>query len=564
MNPATSLRPRWLPQHFAQSVTCVTVFSVANGYAHCGEISVKREIMTICHRAVTMAKGSKLKRAQLLYLRIVLAGVGTGLIFLVASLTGTGLIAEKGHISVQQVINRVETQTPRVQSAQSVKPVPDDLVLAVNYVPAYVGQELLTGDGVKTYPNSEARVDIVIRDFTRITRTTPNTIWRIGQFAVDRDTVIELHQGKIFLFDEGARGGGRPLHVVTPAGTASPRGTWLSVEYDPETEEVKVECFRGVCQLENDLGTQILTFEQKSSATIYQAPEPPQIMTEEDLDPFIELPEVQNGEIEIPEPEPPDSLPPPLRALILEAKQRELSLAVAAPAIGAEQPTESEPAQTSKSVSSGEAEPPALGSRSAITRTSQEPDDPPAQPPQPPIDDAGNDDAGITDFDGSTEPDDQVGEVRGDNTAVDRRSSNAPERETDQLSNRQIKGSARQGARKDEEERGKEEREKAEKKEREAQEKFVGEYREALKRAGEQYLKALEIIEEQFREERQKVEAKYRADLEKSESKPLEGVERVLHIGRWAVAGPEPRWVATGRSCCFLTQRLANAIGLAF
>ena len=53
MNSATSLRPWWLPQHFAPSVTCVTDFSVSDGYADCGEISVKREIKTIYRGAVT-------------------------------------------------------------------------------------------------------------------------------------------------------------------------------------------------------------------------------------------------------------------------------------------------------------------------------------------------------------------------------------------------------------------------------------------------------------------------------------------------------------------------------
>ena len=45
-------------------------------------------------------------------------------------------------------------------------------------------EELLPGDDVKTFVESEARVDIRIQEFLRITRTTPDTIWRLGQFGV--------------------------------------------------------------------------------------------------------------------------------------------------------------------------------------------------------------------------------------------------------------------------------------------------------------------------------------------------------------------------------------------
>ena len=43
---------------------------------------------------------------------------------------------------------------------------------------------MLPGDGVKTFVESEARVDIRVQEFLRITRATPDTIWRLGQFGV--------------------------------------------------------------------------------------------------------------------------------------------------------------------------------------------------------------------------------------------------------------------------------------------------------------------------------------------------------------------------------------------
>ncbi len=124
----------------------------------------------------------------------------------------------EARMTIKEVINRVESNRPR-------SPQPE----LVSFSPTHVGQQLRTGDGIKTFRNSEARVDVTIKDFTRITRTTPNTIWRLGKFTFDAGTVIELDQGKIFLFDDGYREGQPEFQVVTPAGTAAPRGTWMSV-----------------------------------------------------------------------------------------------------------------------------------------------------------------------------------------------------------------------------------------------------------------------------------------------------------------------------------------------
>ncbi len=103
---------------------------------------------------------------------------------------------------------------------------------------AQVGQELVPGDGVLTFPNSQARIDITLAELLRVVRTTPDTLWRLGEFEENLDAIIELDQGKIFLLDSGADGSALPVRVVTPAGTGSPRGTWMNVAYDPETEIV--------------------------------------------------------------------------------------------------------------------------------------------------------------------------------------------------------------------------------------------------------------------------------------------------------------------------------------
>lgn len=188
-------------------------------------------------------------------LRWTLAGIGFAVItaavvavVLVLVLSGDSeLIPADAEITIEEIINLVETERPR--GADNVSP---------GFLPSVVGQNLIPGDVVKTQQNSEARVDLVILEFRRVTRTTPNTLWRLGQFALDQGAIVELEQGKIFLLDGGFREGRRPVRIVTPAGTASPWGTWLSAEYDPQTGVAELQCFRGACALANDLGVQYL------------------------------------------------------------------------------------------------------------------------------------------------------------------------------------------------------------------------------------------------------------------------------------------------------------------
>ncbi len=172
--------------------------------------------------------------------------------------------------------------------------------MAGSFTPATVGQKLIAGDGVKTHSQSEARIDISFNTASRITRTTPNTIWRLGNFGVGDDTIIELAEGKIFLLENTADGEERPIKIITPAGTASPRGTWLSVQYDAKKGVTEVQCFRGVCELENEFGKQIMTDEEKSEASVFAAPSRPVVMDESELIDFAGLPEAQSGEIAIP------------------------------------------------------------------------------------------------------------------------------------------------------------------------------------------------------------------------------------------------------------------------
>ena len=213
-----------------------------------------------------------------------------------------GREAQGSQITIEEIVNQVEThRSTEVQGNIS------------RFLPARVGQNLSSGDGVRTFRDSQARVDIRIQEFLRIVRTTPNTTWRLGQFALDEAAIIELNDGKLFLVDDGFRSDVQPVKIVTPVGTASPRGTWMSVEYDSLNGVMEVECFRGVCEVENDLGLQVLTDEQKSTVTEKTPPTEPVFLAPEESSEFKELPEAKKGEIKIPTPQviPPTITPTP-------------------------------------------------------------------------------------------------------------------------------------------------------------------------------------------------------------------------------------------------------------
>jgi len=230
--------------------------------------------------------------------RLILAGAGVVIAAVIVAVVLVILLSGDDSpalaptiITVEEITNRVETDRPREVSAP-----------AAVFSPAEIGQDLVPGDGVKTFVESEARVDIRVQDFLRIIRTTPDTVWRLGQFGVNQDTIIELDDGKIFILDDGVESDSRPLRIVTPAGTASPRGTMISVEHDKDLGETEVDCFRGICELENQFGKQVMKDEQKSTAKKDEEPKEPVFLDEEEKKEFLELPEVDKGEVVVPTP----------------------------------------------------------------------------------------------------------------------------------------------------------------------------------------------------------------------------------------------------------------------
>ena len=198
--------------------------------------------------------------------------------------------SQDADITVREIVNRVEVNGLNPETNER------------KFVELQLGQSLSTGNLVKTHEYSSTRVDISIQNFSRVSRTAPKTIWKLGRFALDGEAVIELQEGKIFVFDEDDGQEHWPLHIETPAGIASARGTWMAVEFDPVSGTVRAECLREICELENDFGYQVFTNEQTVDATADTVPTEPVPMERPDVEAFHDLPEVLSAELIIPAP----------------------------------------------------------------------------------------------------------------------------------------------------------------------------------------------------------------------------------------------------------------------
>ena len=56
----------------------------------------------------------------------------------------------------------------------------------------------------------------------------------------------------------------------------------MSVEHDKDLGETEVDCFRGICELENQFGKQVMKDEQKSTAKKDEEPKEPVFLDEEE------------------------------------------------------------------------------------------------------------------------------------------------------------------------------------------------------------------------------------------------------------------------------------------
>jgi hypothetical protein len=148
------------------------------------------------------------------------------------------------------------TPTPKPRSAQLSdfqNTVESQFEQDAEWQPAVVGQTILTGGGARTEDESRARLEISDGSITRLGANTTFTLEELSSGLTDPVTVLNLDAGKIWAFVTAVLGSGK-FEIETPVGIAGVRGSLMSVEYNPVTNQMIVTCLEGLCFLRGASG----------------------------------------------------------------------------------------------------------------------------------------------------------------------------------------------------------------------------------------------------------------------------------------------------------------------
>ena len=179
-------------------------------------------------------------------------------------------------------------------------------------VNAKVGTVFYAGGSAESGDDSRARIDLLPEG--TIVRLAPNSSFTLEELSDDPQspfTKLNLLSGEIWIILFGGE-----LETETSYGTASVRGSMMSVSFDPEGDGMFVSCLEGHCALENEAGK--VEFKEGFSASITekgQAPSAPKPITENKVDEWKEAnPEIDSwlqGTPIAPPKAPPPPPPPP-------------------------------------------------------------------------------------------------------------------------------------------------------------------------------------------------------------------------------------------------------------
>jgi hypothetical protein len=172
---------------------------------------------------------------------------------------------------------------------------------AEDAVAAEQGMSILEGGSVETGDGGKARIDLMPEG--TIIRVGPNSSFKVSQLVEESGepkTKIELIFGKVFILLNGGT-----LSVETPSGVASVRGSLLSVEYDPETGQIRAACMEGQCGLQGETGDEVEIPEgEESFIDEGEFPEDPFPMDQDEVEAWLdENPDLEFYMDELPDPE---------------------------------------------------------------------------------------------------------------------------------------------------------------------------------------------------------------------------------------------------------------------
>jgi hypothetical protein len=169
---------------------------------------------------------------------------------------------------------------------------------------AAVNGDMLQVQGqIRTGSDGRVRLDLSTGTIVRVAPDSLFTLEANEQQDGSLFTHLLMQAGQVWVILNGGQ-----MEVQTPSGTASVRGSFMSVWVDPVTEDVWVTCLEGWCQAENP--TAIMDMVAGEGAMLYRfdpegnvPPPPPQLryLSQEEIDTFLannpEAQEIMNAVI---------------------------------------------------------------------------------------------------------------------------------------------------------------------------------------------------------------------------------------------------------------------------
>jgi hypothetical protein len=150
------------------------------------------------------------------------------------------------------------------------------------FSPASTDSFLDINGQVQTGDDGRVRLDISTGTIVRVAPASIFTLVSNEPAEGSMKTGLSLLLGKLYIILNGGS-----LEVETPTGTAAVRGSFLSVNYDPTSGEIRITCLEGHCSLTGAGGTVEITAGQ--TAVITGIGQPPQVgeMSEEDIQDWL-------------------------------------------------------------------------------------------------------------------------------------------------------------------------------------------------------------------------------------------------------------------------------------
>jgi hypothetical protein len=118
------------------------------------------------------------------------------------------------------------------------------------------GQEISEGGGVRTGGESRVRLDTSDGSIVRIAANSEFTLLTFSQQPAEPLTRLRLEAGKVWAFISEALGVGM-FEIETPTGSATVRGSLMSVEQDAASGLMLITCLEGQCRLSNPAGVEV-------------------------------------------------------------------------------------------------------------------------------------------------------------------------------------------------------------------------------------------------------------------------------------------------------------------